>query len=123
MIRLPSSVLALASLLAAQGQALLRDAGTQLLSHGQIEPALNALDGAWLLGGRAPDPEYGKLLVDAAANVNLAKSMRNLAQAKFLPVEGLNTYDILNYPSLVLTVNTVKAIEARLATTSPAKAS
>ncbi|MFO0574631.1 MAG: 50S ribosomal protein L4 [Polyangia bacterium] len=63
------------------------------------------------------------LLVDAAANVNLAKSMRNLAQAKFLPVEGLNTYDILNYPSLVLTVNTVKAIEARLATTSPAKAS
>lgn len=62
------------------------------------------------------------LLVDAAANVNLAKSMRNLAQAKFLAVEGLNTYDILKYPSLVLTVDTVKAIEARLATASPAKA-
>jgi large subunit ribosomal protein L4 len=55
------------------------------------------------------------LLVDAAENVNLAKSMRNLADAKFLAVEGLNTYDILNYPALVITEKTVKAIESRLA--------
>lgn len=67
-------------LLAAQGQAMLRDAGTQLLSHGQIEPALNALDGAWLLGGRAPDPEYGKLLVDAAARTE----RHNRAEALYL---------------------------------------
>ena len=62
------------------------------------------------------------LLIDAAANQNLSKSMRNLASAKFLAVEGLNTYDILKYPSLVLTVNTVKTIEARLATSGPTKA-
>jgi len=54
------------------------------------------------------------LLVDSAASVNVAKSMRNLAEAKFLAVEGLNTYDILKYPSLVLTEKTAKAIETRL---------
>lgn len=54
------------------------------------------------------------LLVDAAGNTNVAKSMRNLADSKFLAVEGLNTYDILNYPALVITEKTVKAIESRL---------
>ena len=54
------------------------------------------------------------LVIDAAANVTVAKSMRNLTEAKFLAVEGLNTYDILKYPSLVLTEKTAKAIETRL---------
>jgi large subunit ribosomal protein L4 len=54
------------------------------------------------------------LLVDAASNTNVAKSMRNLADAKFLAVEGLNTYDILKYPALVITEKTAKAIESRL---------
>jgi large subunit ribosomal protein L4 len=58
------------------------------------------------------------LLVDSAVSVNVAKSMRNLADAKFLPVEGLNTYDILKYPSLVLTEATAKAIETRLVAVS-----
>jgi ribosomal protein L4 len=40
--------------------------------------------------------------------------MRNLAESKFLAVEGLNTYDILNYPSLILTEKTAKAIASRL---------
>ncbi len=60
------------------------------------------------------------LLVDAKASVHLAKSVRNLASAKFLPVEGLNTYDILNHQSLVLTVQTAKAIEARLSVAAKA---
>jgi len=63
------------------------------------------------------------LLVDAATNVNVAKSMRNLPDAKFLAVEGLNTYDILNYPSLVLTEKTAKAIETRLALSGATRAS
>lgn len=54
------------------------------------------------------------LLVDFAASTNVAMSMRNLADAKFLAVEGLNTYDILHYPSLVLTEKTARAIETRL---------
>lgn len=54
------------------------------------------------------------LVVDSADTVNVSKAMRNLSSAKFLPLEGLNTYDILKYPSLVLTVKSAKTIEARL---------
>jgi hypothetical protein len=54
-------------LISAESEALLRDAGKQLVGSGQVEPGLTALDGAWLASGRAPDPEYGKLLVDASA--------------------------------------------------------
>jgi len=54
------------------------------------------------------------LLVDSAESTVVAKSMRNLAESKFLAVEGLNTYDILNYPSLILTEKTAKAIASRL---------
>ncbi len=54
------------------------------------------------------------LVVDSADAVNVSKAMRNLSSAKFLPLEGLNTYDILKYPSLVLTVKSAKTIEARL---------
>jgi large subunit ribosomal protein L4 len=54
------------------------------------------------------------LVVDAGANVALAKSVRNLAGADFLPVEGLNVYDILKHDALVLTAETAKALEASL---------
>lgn len=54
------------------------------------------------------------LLVAPADSTNVAKSMRNLADAKFLAVEGLNIYDILNHPSLILTEQTAKALESRL---------
>ena len=40
--------------------------------------------------------------------------MRNLASAKFIAPEGLNVYDILNYPSLVITRDAVKAVEGRI---------
>ena len=48
------------------------------------------------------------LVVDGAANVALAKSVRNLAGSDFLPVEGLNVYDILRHDVLVLTADTAK---------------
>jgi large subunit ribosomal protein L4 len=54
------------------------------------------------------------LVVDAAANVNLAKSVRNLAGSDFLPVEGFNLYDILRHDVLVLTAETAKHLEASL---------
>lgn len=60
------------------------------------------------------------LVVGSAEAANASKAMRNLEDSKFLPVEGLNTYDILNYPSLVLTVKTAKTIEARLSATAQA---
>jgi large subunit ribosomal protein L4 len=53
------------------------------------------------------------LIVDAR-NANLDKSTRNLPTVKFLPVEGLNVYDVLRYDNLVLTSGSVKAIEGAL---------
>lgn len=54
------------------------------------------------------------LLVASGEATALAKSMRNLQSATYLAVEGLNTYDILKHPSLILTEKTAKAIESRL---------
>lgn len=53
------------------------------------------------------------LIVDGR-NENLDKSTRNLPTVKFLPVEGLNVYDVLRYDNLVLTSGSVKAIEGAL---------
>jgi large subunit ribosomal protein L4 len=54
------------------------------------------------------------LVVDAAANEKLARSVRNLDGSDFLPVEGLNVYDILRHDSIVITQETAKQLEARL---------
>jgi large subunit ribosomal protein L4 len=51
------------------------------------------------------------LVVDAAANTALARSVRNLDGSDFLPVEGLNVYDVLRHDALVLTAATAKKIE------------
>ena len=54
------------------------------------------------------------LVVDAAENQALAKSVRNLAGADFLSAEGLNVYDILKHDALVLTTASAKSLEASL---------
>ena len=54
------------------------------------------------------------LVVDAAANAALAKSVRNLAGADFLAAEGLNVYDILKHDALVLTADSARKLEASL---------
>ena len=54
------------------------------------------------------------LLVDGEDNVSLRRSSRNLASAQHLPPEGLNVYDILRFPKLVMSESSVRAIEARL---------
>jgi large subunit ribosomal protein L4 len=63
-----------------------------------------------LLGLGAPSA----LVIDDKANLNLSRSLRNLGDAKFLPPEGLNVYDILRYPTLVVTAPSARAIEGRL---------
>jgi large subunit ribosomal protein L4 len=54
------------------------------------------------------------LVVDAAANVALEKSVRNLRGANFLAAEGLNVYDILKHDALVLTAASAKQVEESL---------
>jgi large subunit ribosomal protein L4 len=54
------------------------------------------------------------LLVDGRQNANLTKSGKNLPQSKTLAPEGLNVFDILNHPALVIAKDAVKAVEARI---------
>jgi large subunit ribosomal protein L4 len=59
------------------------------------------------------------VVVDGKTNLNLSKSVRNLPKAKYLAPEGLNVYDILKHPSLVIAAGAVKAIEARVLPAEP----
>lgn len=54
------------------------------------------------------------LLVDRPENATLTKSARNLSEFKYLAPEGLNVYDILNYPGLVIARDAIKAVESRI---------
>jgi large subunit ribosomal protein L4 len=56
------------------------------------------------------------LVVDGKGNVNLSKSVRNLAESKHLPPEGLNVYDILDHPGLIIAKDAIRAVEARVTT-------
>lgn len=56
----------------------------------------------------------GALIVDVVDNGNLRLSARNLSMHVVLPPEGVNLYDILRHPHLVLTKKAVEALQARL---------
>lgn len=53
------------------------------------------------------------LLVDTDNDL-LARSTRNLPKSKYLPVAGMNVYDILLHDTVVVTKRAVEAIEGRL---------
>ncbi len=53
------------------------------------------------------------LVVDAADNETLRKSVRNLPDHAFLPPEGVNLYDVLRHQHLVVTERALEALEAR----------
>ena len=54
------------------------------------------------------------LLIDSGDNVSLVRSARNLPKAQHLAPEGLNVYDILKYPKLVVSESSLRSIEGRL---------
>ena len=54
------------------------------------------------------------LVVDAGENKNLRISAQNLATSSFLDVRGLNVYDILRFPKLLISETSLRTIEARL---------
>jgi large subunit ribosomal protein L4 len=63
---------------------------------------------------KALQVDKGSLIVDAAGNDNLRLSVRNLAASMYLPPEGVNLYDVLRHPHLVLTKDAVAALQTRL---------
>lgn len=54
------------------------------------------------------------LIVDGK-NSNLAKSARNIPHVKYLENAGLNVFDILKYPFVFLSLDTVQALKERMA--------
>jgi large subunit ribosomal protein L4 len=63
-----------------------------------------------LLGLKTPKA----LLVDEGDNLWLRTTSKNLADASFLDVRGLNVYDILRFPKLLISEKSLRLIEARL---------
>ena len=55
-----------------------------------------------------------KALIVDGDNEHLKKSARNIQNAKYLHHAGLNVYDLLRYPRLVITESAAKAVQARL---------
>ncbi len=54
------------------------------------------------------------LLVDQGENRNLRLSARNLADAIFIDVKGVNVYDILRFPKLIVSEASLREVESRL---------
>jgi large subunit ribosomal protein L4 len=63
---------------------------------------------------KALQVDKGSLIVDAVGNEKLRLSARNLPKASYLPPEGVNLYDVLRHPHLVLTKDAVAALQTRL---------
>jgi large subunit ribosomal protein L4 len=63
------------------------------------------------------------LVVDEKGNINLFKSVRNLAKAKVIAPEGLNVFDILNHSDLVIVAGALKNVEKRVVPASVAASS
>jgi large subunit ribosomal protein L4 len=55
------------------------------------------------------------LVVIAGANQNLELSARNLPNVKVLRAEGVNVYDVMKYPNLIVTEGAVSQLEGALA--------
>jgi large subunit ribosomal protein L4 len=62
------------------------------------------------------------LIVDAKGNLNLEKSVRNLANHQYLPPEGVNVYDLLRHDHLIVSRSAIKAIESRVSDGAAEKA-
>lgn len=58
------------------------------------------------------------LIVEKRENNKLLLSARNMADHKFLPLEGLNLYDILKYETLVTTQDVARLLDERLKPTN-----
>ena len=54
------------------------------------------------------------LIVDDAGNDWLARSARNLETANFIADGGLNVYDILKHPKLLISEQSLRKLESRL---------
>ena len=57
----------------------------------------------------------GGLFVEAPDNAHLIGSVRNLRHSKYIAPAGVNVYDILKYPTLIVSEPAIRQLEERLA--------
>jgi len=57
--------------------------------------------------------QKGTLIVDVKENDKLRLSIRNIPESTYLPPEGVNLYDLLRHPNLVVTKDAVTALQNR----------
>ncbi|MBY0469687.1 50S ribosomal protein L4 [bacterium] len=62
-----------------------------------------------------------KALIVSDKNQTLERSTGNIPNIKVLRTEGINVYDVIRFPWLVMTKSAVQAVEARLAPKEKAK--
>ena len=67
-----------------------------------------------LVAGAIAAMKTGATLIVDGDNEKLGRSARNLADSRYLHVDGLNVVDLLKYPSLIMTESAVQAITTRL---------
>lgn len=67
-----------------------------------------------LVAGAIKALNTGETLIVDGSNDKLERAAKNLADSRYLSVDGLNVMDMLRYPSLVMTEAAVKTITARL---------
>ena len=59
-------------------------------------------------------PEHKALIVEVLDNKLLVRGARNLPRSKWIAPDGLNVYDILNHPTLVMTKESVAKVTEAL---------
>lgn len=59
-------------------------------------------------------PKNKTLIVEVVDNKLLVRGARNLSRSKWLAPEGLNVYDVLNHPTLVMTKDSIAKVTEAL---------
>lgn len=87
----------------------LKEGTLLVLDRIEVEPKTKVVAG--LLHGLGVD---STLIITGTANPNLERGARNLPNVKVLRSEGANVYDILRYRHLILSLDAVDALKARV---------
>ncbi len=105
--RMPSSARrsALRSALALK----LKEGNLVVLDSLEVEPKTKAVAG--ILSNLGVD---SVLFLTGGENANLERATRNIPRVKTLRAEGANVYDILRYRHLVVTAETITALQGRI---------
>ena len=62
----------------------------------------------------AAQPDSKALIIEVVGNELLVRGAKNLRRSKWLAPEGLNVYDVLDHPTLVMTKESIEKVTESL---------